>query len=378
MKPVLPGGTIGIVGGGQLARMMALEARRMGYRVAVLDTDPHGSAGEVVDVFVQGGLGDASALRKLADVSDVITLDTEHVAAELLSDIEASTPVRPGAAVMRIVQDRLMQREFLRELGVPQTAYVELSTAADFDLIAERVGFPCVIKTRKSGYDGKGQARAYSKEELASAWRSIDEQPAVAEAFVDFEKEVSYLLARGIDGEMREYAMSENNHRNHVLHTSIVPAGTAQQVVDCGQIARSIAEQLGHVGVMAVEFFITREGAPLVNEIAPRTHNSGHWTFDAAETSQFEQHLRAVCGLALGGTATLFPSAMLNLLGDLWQNGTPDWRHVFAHPHAHLHLYGKKRAAAGRKMGHVLVYDDQSTSRALQSATELFANLGGK
>lgn len=378
MKPVLPGGTIGIVGGGQLARMMALEARRMGYRVAVLDTDPHGSAGEVVDVFVQGSLSDASALRRLADVSDVITLDTEHVAAELLSDIEASTPVRPGAAVMRIVQDRLMQREFLRELGVPQTAYVELSTAADFDLIAERVGFPCVIKTRRSGYDGKGQARAYSKDELASAWRSIDEQPAVAEAFVDFEKEVSYLLARGIDGEMREYAMSENNHRNHVLHTSIVPAGTAQQVVDCGQIARSIAEQLGHVGVMAVEFFITREGAPLVNEIAPRTHNSGHWTFDAAETSQFEQHLRAVCGLALGGTATLFPSAMLNLLGDLWQNGTPDWRHVFAHPHAHLHLYGKKRAAAGRKMGHVLVYDDQSTSRALQSATELFANLGGK
>lgn len=372
---VLPGATLGIVGGGQLARMMALEARRMGYRVAVLDTEPQGSAGEVVDEFVQGAHNDLAALERLAGVADVITLDTEHVPAKLLAHIENRTPVHPSSAVMSVVQDRLHQREFLAREGLPQTRHVGVSCEEDLARVAASVSFPCILKTRTSGYDGKGQARASSAAELPRAWEKIGRAPAVAEAFVDFEREVSMVLARGQGGELRYYPLVDNEHRQHVLHLSSVPArATSALCAEAEQLSARIASALGHVGVMAVEFFVTREGKLLVNEIAPRTHNSGHFSFGAAETSQFEQHVRAVCGLPLGDTTLLRPAVMLNLLGDLWGRGTPNWSDVLSHPGAHLHLYGKKAARPGRKMGHVLV-TDASLEAAHRTAVAIYQKL---
>ena len=373
MTRVLPGATIGIVGGGQLARMMALEARRMGYRVAVLDAEPNGSAGEVVDEFVAGAHHSPEGLRRLAEVSDVITLDTEHVPAALLADIERMTPVYPSSQVMAVVQDRLRQREFLAREGVPQTRYAAVGEAGELD--AEYVQFPCIFKTRTSGYDGKGQVRVNSASEIADALEKIGHAPAVAEAFVDFDREVSVVLARGMSGEVRFYPLIENEHRNHVLHLSCIPAKCTEALrAEAEALSGRIAQALGHVGVMAVEFFVTRDGRLLVNEIAPRTHNSGHFSFGAAETSQFEQHVRAVCGLPLGDTTLLRPAVMLNLLGDLWVHGTPDWSHVLSHPGAHLHLYGKKAARPGRKMGHVLV-TDVSVEAAHRTAAGIYAAL---
>ncbi len=375
MSVVLPGATLGIVGGGQLARMMALEARRMGYRVAVLDTEPQGSAGEVVDEFVQGAHNSAEGLAKLAAVSDVITLDTEHVPAALLAEIESRTAVYPSSAVMQVVQDRLAQRAFLAREGLPQTAHVGVSAELDFESVVERVQFPCILKTRTSGYDGKGQARVASATALPAAWASIGHAPAVAEAFVNFEREVSVVLARGRTGELRFYPLIDNEHRHHVLHLSSVPARCTEALrAEAEALSARIAHALDHVGVLAVEFFVTREGKLLVNEIAPRTHNSGHFSFGAAETSQFEQHVRAVCGLPLGDTTLLRPAVMLNLLGDLWVQGTPDWNLVLQHPGAHLHLYGKKAARPGRKMGHVLV-TDLSLEAAHRTAVGIYAAL---
>ncbi|MEO8195133.1 MAG: 5-(carboxyamino)imidazole ribonucleotide synthase [Thermoanaerobaculia bacterium] len=359
MSPVWPGGTIGILGGGQLARMLALEARRMGYRVAVLDPDPDGPAGQVADVRVTGRLDDVERARALAALSDVVTLDTEHVPAELLADLETLTPVRPSSAVLRVVQDRLEQRRFVASIGVPQVRHASVPTADALLAAARDVGFPCVLKTRRSGYDGKGQARVDRQEDLLAAWQAIGEAPAVVEAFVDFEREVSVLLARALDGGICIYPIAENAHRRHILHTTRVPARIPVALARAaGEIGARIAAALGHVGMLAVELFVTRDGALLVNEIAPRTHNSGHYTFGACATSQFEQHVRAICGLPLGDPSLLRPAAMLNLLGDLWRPGPPRWDAVLARPSARLHLYGKKDPTEGRKMGHVLVVDD--------------------
>lgn len=370
-----PGATIGFLGGGQLARMMALEARRMGYRIAVLDPDEDGSAAQVADIFVKGEFTDLAAAQKLADCSDVVTLDTEHVPAEILEQLERTRPVRPGADVLRIVQDRREQRRFLDGLGVPQTAHAEVSDLESFRLAAEVVGYPCVLKTRRSGYDGRGQAKVRSVEDLERAWKEIGGQPAVLEAFVDFEMEVSVLLARDLDGKMCFYSLAENLHRNHILHTTHAPARVDQKLVSqAEEIGAQIATGLNHVGMMAVELFVTRDGALLVNEIAPRTHNSGHFTFGACATSQFEQHVRAICGLPLGDVELLRPAIMLNLLGDLWQDGEPDWSRLLAIRSTHLHLYGKQSARVGRKMGHLVVLggDDGDADAALAAAeTEL-------
>jgi len=343
--------------------MMALEARRMGYRVVVLDPDSTGPAAQVADACIAGAFDDIAAARKLAACSDVVTIDTEHVPADLLQELEALTPVRPSANVLRIVQDRQAQRSFLTEHGIPQTRHATVSSPSTLREAADLVGFPCVLKTRRSGYDGRGQARATQLAELEAAWDFLGQPAAVLESLVDFELEVSVLLARDLHGNVRFYPIAENDHRQHILHTTRVPARVSPEIESQAQsVGAKIAAALGHVGMMAIELFVTRDGKLLVNEIAPRTHNSGHYTFGACATSQFEQHVRAICGLPLGDPSLLSPAVMLNLLGNLWQKGPPDWPSALSHPGAHLHLYGKERAAAGRKMGHILVLDDDAQS----------------
>jgi 5-(carboxyamino)imidazole ribonucleotide synthase len=371
-----PGATIGIIGAGQLARMMALEAKRMGYRVAVLDPDTEAPAASIADLHVVGALDDVQAARDLAACCDVVTIDTEHVPADLLRELEGLTPVRPSSNVLRVVQDRLTQRLFLQACGLPQARHAAITLESDIAPAAHEVGFPCVLKTRRDGYDVKGQVRARSLLELESAWHGLGRVPTIVEALVHFDKEVSVLLARGAGGEIRFYDVAENVHRRHALHTTRAPAGiSAALVAQAQQIGSRIAGEIGLVGMLAVELFVTGDGELLVNEIAPRTHNSGHYTFGACVTSQFEQHVRAICGLPLGDTSLLSPVVMLNVLGDSWLGGGPDWSKVVEHPSIRLHVYGKKRAASGRKMGHVLVLDDsierawciaQSVALALQ------------
>lgn len=372
-----PGATVGILGGGQLARMLALEARRMGYRIAVLDAEPGGPAAQVADLQVTGAIDDLEAAERLARQSDVLTLDTEHVPAELLERLEVIKPLRPSAGVLRIVQDRLEQRRFLEAQGAPQVRYAPVLDAGSLRAAAAQVGFPSVLKTRRSGYDGKGQVRVTHEGELAAAWASLG-VPSIMESFIDFEKEISVLLARDLDGNIRFFPIAENVHRRHVLHTSRVPARISAGLASSAQeLGAGIASAIGHVGMMAIELFVTRDGRLLVNELAPRTHNSGHYTFGACATSQFEQHVRAICGQPLGDPSLLRPAVMLNLLGDLWKNGAPDWGPVFSRPDAHLHLYGKARALPGRKMGHVLVLGDDADQASLIAET-IAARLEGK
>ncbi len=375
--PIGPGSTIGVIGGGQLARMMAIEARRAGYRIAILDPDPTGPAGQLADLRIEGAWDDVGPAQELARASDVVTIDTEHVPADLLEAVSAHAPVRPSAAVLRAVQDRRAQRRFLAENRLPQVRHALLSRPADLPAAVERVGFPALLKTSRGGYDGRGQVRVAAAEDLPKAWKEIGEAPAVLETFVPFAKEISVLLARTEAGEIRFHPIAENVHRHQILRTTSVPAEIPSELVArAEEIGRRIATALGHVGMMAVELFVTNDGELLVNEIAPRVHNSGHFTFGACATSQFEQHLRAICGLPLGETLLLRPAVMLNLLGDLWRPGPPDWTAVLRHPSAHLHLYGKKRPFPGRKMGHVLVLAD-TVEEARRTAETIAIDLEG-
>ena len=370
MTRIPPGGTVGILGGGQLARMLAFEARRMGYRIATLDPDPAAPAAPAADIHVTGALDDPRAAEDLARESDVVTLDTEHVPAAILERLEMMRPVRPAARVLRVVQDRLEQRRFLDSQGAPQVRYAAVADGASLREAAGRIGFPAVLKARRSGYDGKGQALVASADAIADAWRAVGGAPAILEPFVDFEREISVLLARDLDGNVRFHPIAENAHRRHVLRMSRVPARIpAALAARAEELGARLASALDHVGMMAIELFVTREGELLVNEIAPRPHNSGHYSFGACATSQFEQHVRAICGLPLGDTSLLRPAVVLNLLGDLWNDGVPDWSAVLAHPAARLHLYGKARARPGRKMGHVLILGEDAEGASALAET---------
>ena len=372
MTPLLPGATIGVLGGGQLGRMMALAARRMGYRVVVLDPSARCPTAQVADGVVVGALDDLAAAKHLAAQVDVITLDTEHVPADLLDALEPIAPVRPNAKVLRTIQDRLVQKQFLDRLGLPQATW---APADDLEAALAKVGRPAILKVRRAGYDGKGQARVEPGVDPAAALATLRGEPAVAEALVRFAREVSVVLARGTGGEIRIFPIAENVHRRHVLHTTRAPAPMpAAQRARAEGIAVVIAEALEHVGVLAVEMFELPDGQLLVNELAPRTHNSGHYTYGACATSQFEQHVRAICGLPLGDPRALTGAVMVNLIGDLWRAGPPAWAVVLARPEARLHLYGKDAPAPGRKMGHVLLLDDD-TDRGLTTAEQLIAQL---
>ncbi len=372
---LLPGSTVGVLGGGQLGRMMALAARRMGYRIAVLDPDPRCPTGQVADEVVAGALTDVDAALALAAKCDVITLDTEHVAADILDRVHAIKPVRPGPDVLRTIQDRLTQKEFLDAKSLPQAKWAPVGSDAELDAAIAAIGTPAILKVRRAGYDGKGQARIDTPADAAAAWAKVGRNPAVLERVVEFRREVSVILARAIDGDVRTWSIAENVHRRHILHTTRAPAPMpADRAIAAKAMARRIAEALDHVGVMAVELFELADGTLLVNEIAPRTHNSGHYTYGACTTSQFEQHVRAVCGLPLGDPRQLTGAVMLNLIGDLWRDGAPAWQHVLSRPEARLHLYGKLTPAPGRKMGHVLFLDDD-TDRALATAEAVLAAL---
>jgi 5-(carboxyamino)imidazole ribonucleotide synthase len=375
VTPLLPGATIGVLGGGQLGRMMAVVARQMGYRIVVLDPSPRCPTAQVADGVVVGALDDTDAARHLAAQVDVITLDTEHVPATLLAELEAITPVRPGASVLRTIQDRLVQKQFLDRLGLPQAAWAPAGDPGELAAALARIGRPAILKVRRAGYDGKGQVRIDASSDPAAELARLHGRPAVVEEVVPFQREISVILARGLDGAHRIYPIAENAHRRHILHTTRAPAPMADaQRRRAEEIAVTVADALGHLGVMAVEMFELAGGRLLVNEIAPRTHNSGHYTYGACATSQFEQHLRAICGLPLGDPRPLSGAVMVNLIGDLWADGPPRWQHVLAHPGARLHLYGKDAPAPGRKMGHVVLLDDD-TDRALAGADALIATL---
>lgn len=370
-----PGATIGVLGGGQLGRMMAVAARQMGYRIIVLDPSPRCPTAQVSDGVVVGTLDDIEAARHLANQVDVITLDTEHVPADVLDELDLIAPVRPGAAVLRTIQDRLIQKQFLDRIGLPQAAWAPVD---DLAAALAKVGRPAILKVRRAGYDGKGQVRIDPGADAEPLLARLRGEPAVAEEVIAFTREISVILARGQGGEIAIYPIAENVHRRHILHTTRAPAPMPEaQRRRAEAIAVSVAEALGHVGVMAVEMFELGDGRLLVNEIAPRTHNSGHYTYGACATSQFEQHIRAVCGVPLGDPRPLTGAVMVNLIGDLWSKGPPVWHEVLARPEARLHLYGKDGPAPGRKMGHVVLLDDD-TDRALITAEALIATLAAR
>jgi len=344
-----PGSTIGIIGGGQLGKMLAVAAAQLGYRCHIFDPGEAPCAAGVASSFTRADYSDVEALSRFADAVDVATYEFENVPAASL-DVIASK-LKPGVASLQVGQERALEKEFIESTGARVGRWMRVDSEGDALAAEERLGLPLVLKTRRLGYDGKGQAWANAEVPVLDAWDSIGRQPAVAEARVDYQCEFSVILARGGDGGLAAWDLPLNLHEDGILRRSTVPAGDPVdvQAQEALQVATAIAEAIGHVGVLTVEFFATADG-PVVNEIAPRVHNSGHWTIEGAVTSQFEQHIRAICGLPLGSTRRISPWAtMENLLGDeIYQ-----WPRLVAEPGAHVHLYGKGQARPGRKMGHV-------------------------
>jgi len=355
--PILPGATLGILGGGQLGRMFTIAARTMGYRVMVLDPDAASPAGQMADTHLQADYADHEALKRLGEACAAVTTEFENVPAASLIELANHCRVSPGAAAVAIVQDRSHEKSWLAQNGFATAPFALVYSEGDLDAGMADVGAPALLKVARFGYDGKGQARVNTREEARAAFREFDGQPCVLEGFVKLECEVSVVLARSDTGECALFPVAENRHENGILDVSIVPARVPQSLAhQACEMARDVANKLGYVGVMAVEFFVA-DGRLMVNEIAPRPHNSGHYTLDACVTDQFEQQVRALCGLPLGDTRLLSPVAMVNILGDRWQNGGPHWNTLLAHPNIKLHLYGKQTARPGRKMGHFNVLD---------------------
>lgn len=354
MKPILPGSAIGVLGSGQLGRMFAMAARRMGYRVHTLSPDQDTPTGQVADVEVNAAYEDLDAVAEFARAVSVVTFEFENVPAATAAAAERNAPVRPAGHVLHTTQHRLREKTFLSRAGLPLTPFRRVASFEDLAAAARELGLPAILKTADFGYDGKGQFRIANASELAQAWRGVGERESVLEAFVDFEREISVVAARGADGEFVHYGAIENQHRNGILNTSLAPARVPEPVVrQAVEIAREVLEKLDVTGVLCVEFFVCRDGRLLINELAPRPHNSGHFTFDANVTSQFEQQLRSVCALPLGAVTQCAPAAMANLLGDIWSGGEPNWAAAAAVPNVKLHLYGKMSPRPGRKMGHL-------------------------
>lgn len=354
MTPVLPGATVGVLGSGQLGRMFAIAARRMGYRVHTFSPDADTPTGQVADLEVIAAYDDLDAVGRFAGGVSVVTFEFENVPAATAQAAAEHAPVRPKGGVLHTTQHRIREKTFLRNAGLPVTPFRTVTTSEELASAVADLGCPAILKTADFGYDGKGQVRIASPGEAEAAWSSIGRVPSVLEAFISFEKEVSVVAARGADGAYADWGVIENRHRNHILDISIAPASVSDAVERrARELTRAVLEALDVAGVLCVEFFVEASGGLLINELAPRPHNSGHLTFDASVTSQFEQQLRAVCGLPLGSTELLRPAAMANLLGDIWNRGEPNWLAALAHPDLKLHLYGKLSARPGRKMGHV-------------------------
>lgn len=372
---ILPGSTIGIFGGGQLARMTAMAAKRMGYRVIVLDPTPDCPAGQVADDEITAAYDDVEAARELARRSAVVTAEFENVPADTLAAIEPLVPVRPASRVLRIAQNRIAEKSFLAEHHFPVPRFCPVRSRDELLEAVQIIGYPAVLKTATGGYDGKGQVKIEHPEEAETAWERLGKVDCVLEEFVPLDKEVSVIVARNGRGERTVYPVAENTHANHILDTSVMPARIpAPLAKEAQELALAIAEALDVVGLLCVEMFLAQDGRLLVNELAPRPHNSGHQTFDAAVTSQFEQLIRAICHLPLGSTKLFQPVAIANLLGDLWADGEPNWTAALELPEVKVHLYGKAEPRSERKMGHLTATGetpDEALARVLKARRRL-------
>lgn len=355
--PILPGSTIGILGGGQLGRMMALSARSLGYRIACLDPDPHCGAHYVVEEHVVARFDDVLAAEWLASKSQVVTLEIEKIGLDALEAVERRAPLRPGAHVLGIVQDRAKQRAWLASQGFPQGAHGSASGADELRTLLAKLGGKAFVKAARGGYDGRGQYETNTPEDANKAWEYLGAEVVVAEEALTLEFELSVMVARNVDGHTAVFPASYNHHIDRILAWSVLPGAIDERIsAKAQEIAVSIANAIGCVGLLATEFFVTSDGRILVNELAPRPHNSFHATEAACATSQFEQAVRAVCNLPLGSTEVVRPTAMANLLGDLWvdHKGVPPFERLLSLPGVRLFVYGKDDARRGRKMGHIL------------------------
>jgi 5-(carboxyamino)imidazole ribonucleotide synthase len=372
---LLPGATLGVLGGGQLGRMFALAAKVMGYRVVVLDPDPHSPAGEIADIHLKAGYGDAVALMRLADLCQAVTTEFENVPAQSLEILARKCFVAPNAAAVAVAQDRLLEKTRAREFGCATAPFANIEDEGFLVHAWSEVGGPALLKTRRLGYDGKGQARVDSLDDLVAAFDRLGRVPCLLEGFLPLAQEISVVLARNAGGEIALFPVAENRHAGGILDVSIVPARVPAALADqAREMAAHIAVGLDYVGVLAVEFFVLADGRVVFNEMAPRPHNSGHYTLDACATDQFQQQVRALAGLPLGDPRLVSPCVMVNLLGDIWQP-EPAWEKLFAHPGVQLHLYGKKEARPGRKMGHYTVLAE-TLDAALAVAETSRAELG--
>jgi len=351
---IRPGSTIGVLGGGQLGRMFAMAARRLGYRVHTLAPEHDPPTGQIADVEVQASYDDLDRIRAFARAVDVVTFEFENVPAAAAAAAAELTIVRPNGRALEIAQHRIREKTFLERHGLPVTPFVQVRSAKDLAEALQRFGRKAVLKTAVLGYDGKGQTLLTGESDLAEAWHALAGREAILEAWVDLDRELSVIGARAVDGSSVCFGPIDNAHRHHILDVSFAPAHVTSQVAaEAIEATRTVMEALDYIGVLCIEFFLTRDGRLLLNELAPRPHNSGHLTFDACRTSQFEQQVRAICGLPLGSPELLQPAAMANLLGDLWTAGEPDWTAALTLPDVKLHLYGKDTPRSGRKMGHL-------------------------
>ncbi len=354
MTVVQPGGTLGILGGGQLGRMTAMVARRMGYRVITLEPDPNCPTGQVADEQVVAPYTDLEAARRLASRADVLTLEFENMPADVVEALERETVVRPGARALRLAQDRFLEKHFLEGIGIPVPRFARVEDEAELAEAVARIGLPAVLKTTTLGYDGKGQRVLQTHQDALPAFIALGRRVCILEQYIPFELELSVVVARDCFGKAVAYQPAENVHVGGVLDTSMVPARVTPDVTrEAQRLALHLAGALEYVGVLALELFLTREYTLLANEFAPRPHNSGHWSIEACVTSQFEQQVRTAVGGRCGSTELLHPAATANLLGDLWQGSGPRWDRLLELPDVTLHLYGKSEPRAGRKMGHL-------------------------
>lgn len=377
-KPILPGATLGVLGSGQLGRMFTIAARRLGYRVHVLSPEKDSPTGHVADLEIEADYRDLDQIADFARGVSVVTFEFENVPAETTDVCSSYCPVRPAGKVLYTSQNRLREKTFLRDAGLPVTPFVAVKSPAELKAALAKQGVPAVLKTADWGYDGKGQVVIRSIDEADTAWASLGVPHAILESFIEFDSELSVVAVRGVDGQFVSYGPIGNAHSNHILDISVCPARVPAEIAKSSvEIARAVVEAMDVVGVLCVEFFLTKSGQLLINETAPRPHNSGHLTIDAHMSCQFEQQVRSICGLPLGSTEQRSPAAMANLLGDVWEPGTPNWTAALAVPNLKLHLYGKQEARVGRKMGHLTVLAD-SVDKAERIARDARAALRQK
>jgi len=377
---ILPGATIGMLGGGQLGRMFTTAARILGYQVIILEPDPNSPAAHFADEHIEAQYNDADALKTLGKKCDVITTEFENIPAQTLELLSQYCPVHPNAEAVEKAQDRIVEKAFILECGLLPVPYGAIKTHSDIAKAIDNITFPAILKTARFGYDGKGQQTVNNKEELETVFKNTGQVACVIEQRVDLECEISVILGRNTNGDSQCFPVAENIHKDGILFQTIAPARVADNIANAAQVAAiRLANQLNYIGVMAVEFFVTKQGELLVNEIAPRTHNSGHYTLDACVTSQFEQQVRMVCGLPFGDTALLSPVVMTNMLGDLWgtNNKQPNWDVLLQSKKSKLHLYGKHEARIGRKMGHYCTLSDDIDA-AIKESNHIFKELGAK